>query len=51
MILWSNQLFEGSYACNGLYFSVEDDHDEIEDLASSIEGTFSFTKGGFLEFN
>lgn len=51
MILWSNQLFEGSYACNGLYFSVEDDHDEIEDPASSIEGTISFTKGGFLEFN
>jgi hypothetical protein len=39
-----DQIFEGSYACNGVYFSVEDP-------ASSIEGTISFTKGGFLEFS
>ena len=46
-----DQVFEGSYACNGVYYSVEDDHDEIEDAASTIEGTLSFTKGPYLEFN
>lgn len=46
-----DEVFEGSYACNGVYFSVEDDHDEIEDEASSITGTISFTKGPYLEFN
>lgn len=44
-------VFEGSYACNGVYLSVEDDNDEIEDDASAITGTISFTKGPFLEFN
>lgn len=46
-----DEVFEGSYVCNGVYFSVEDDNDEIEDEASSITGTISFTKGPYLEFN
>ena len=46
-----DEVFEGSYACNGVYLAVEDDHDDIEDPASAIEGTISFTKGGFLEFS
>ena len=46
-----DEVFEGSYACNGVYLSVEDDNDEVEDEASSINGTISFTKGPFLEFN
>ena len=46
-----DQVFEGSYACNGIYLSVEDDNDEVEDEGSLIEGTISFTKGGFLEFS
>lgn len=46
-----NEVFEGEYACNGVYLSVEDDNDDIEDSGSAIEGTVSFTKGGFLEIN
>lgn len=46
-----DEVFEGTYACNGVYLAVEDDHDDIEDPASVIEGTISFTKGGFLEFS
>lgn len=44
-----DEVFEGSYACNGVYLSVEDDHDGVEDEGSVIEGTLSFTKGVFLE--
>lgn len=46
-----DEVFEGEYACNGIYLSVEDDHDNIEDTGSAIEGTVSFTKGGYLEIN
>ena len=46
-----DEVFDGSYACNGVYLAVEDDHDDVEDPASSIEGTISFTKGAFLEFS
>ena len=46
-----DEVFEGSYACNGVYLSVEDDHDDVEDEGSAIAGTISFTKGSFLEFS
>jgi hypothetical protein len=43
----ANKVFKGSYACNGLYLSVEDDHDGVEDRGSIITGTISFTRGTY----